>query len=42
VTGWRNKLIAFIGSKFPIIVVTRVGAAILRKMRLETHQGNSK
>ncbi|MEZ7842884.1 MAG: SDR family NAD(P)-dependent oxidoreductase [Opitutales bacterium] len=42
VTGWRNKLIAFFGSKFPIIVVTRVGAAILRKMRLETHQGNSK
>ncbi|MFT5623296.1 MAG: short-subunit dehydrogenase [Bacteroidia bacterium] len=42
VTGWRNKLIAFIGSKFPIIVVTRVGAAILRKMRLETHKGNSK
>ena len=41
VTGWRNKLIAFFGSKFPIIVVTRVGAAILRKMRLETHQGNS-
>ncbi len=42
VTGWRNKLITFFGSKFPIIVVTRVGAAILRKMRLETHQGNSK
>ena len=42
VTGWRNKLIAFFGSKFPIIVVTRVGAAILRKMRLEIHQGNSK
>ncbi len=42
VTGWRNQLIAFFGSKFPIMVVTRVGAAILRKMRLETHQGNSK
>ncbi len=42
VTGWKNKLIAFFGSKFPIIVVTRVGAAILRKMRLEAHQGDSK
>ena len=42
VTGWKNKLIAFFGSKFPIIVVTRVGGAILRKMRLEAHKGDSK
>lgn len=42
VTGWKNKLIAFFGSKFPIIVVTRIGGAILRKMRLEAHKGDSK
>ena len=42
VTGWKNKLIALFGSKFPIIVVTRIGAAILRKMRLEAHKGDSK
>jgi short-subunit dehydrogenase len=42
VTGWKNKLIAFFGSKSPIVMVTRVGAAILRKMRLEAHKGGSK
>ncbi|CAA6691770.1 Unannotated [Lentimonas sp. CC19] len=42
VTGWKNKLIAFFGSKVPIIVVTRIGGAILRKMRLEAHKGDSK
>ena len=42
VTGWKNKLIALFGSKLPIIVVTRVGGAILRKMRLEAHKGDSK
>jgi short-subunit dehydrogenase len=42
VTGWRNKLIAFLGSKFPILAVTRIGGAILRKMRLEAHKGDSK
>lgn len=42
VTGWKNKLIALFGSKFPIVVVTRIGGAILRKMRLEAHKGDSK
>lgn len=42
VTGWKNKLIAFFGSKFPIVVVTLIGGAILRKMRLEAHKGDSK
>jgi len=41
VTGWKNKFIAIVGSKFPIMVVTRIGAAILRKMRLEAHKGES-
>ncbi len=42
VTGWKNQLIAFLGSKFPIVIVTRVGGAILRKMRLKAHKGGSK
>lgn len=41
VTGWKNKCIAFFGSKFPIVAVTRIGGIILRKMRLEQHKGNS-
>lgn len=41
VTGWKNKCIAFFGSKFPIAAVTRIGGIILRKMRLEQHKGNS-
>jgi short-subunit dehydrogenase len=41
VTGWKNRLIALFGSKCPIVVVTRVGGAILRKMRLEAHKGSS-
>lgn len=42
VTGWKNKLIAFFGSKLPIVMVTRLGGAILRKMRLEAHKGDPK
>lgn len=38
ITGWKNKLIAFLGSKLPIVLVTRVGGALLRKMRLEAHK----
>jgi len=38
VTGWKNKCIAFFGSKMPICVVTRIGALILRKLRLEQHK----
>ncbi|MGB0744504.1 MAG: hypothetical protein ACPGSB_08250, partial [Opitutales bacterium] len=35
VTGWKNKCIAFFGGKAPRVWVTRVGGAILRKMRLK-------
>lgn len=42
VTGWKNKIISAFGSKFPIVAVTRVGGIILRKMRLEAHQGVNK
>jgi short-subunit dehydrogenase len=38
VTGWKNYLIAFFGSKLPIVAVTRIGGAILRKLRLEQHR----
>jgi short-subunit dehydrogenase len=38
VTGWKNKLIALFGSKVPLVAVTRIGGAILRKMRLEKHK----
>lgn len=38
VTGWKNKCIAFLGSKLPITWVTRIGAVILRKLRLEQHR----
>jgi short-subunit dehydrogenase len=38
VTGWKNRCIAFFGSKMPIVAVTKVGAKILRKMRLEQHK----
>ena len=37
VTGLKNQIIATLGSKFPILVVTRAGALLLRKMRLEIH-----
>ena len=35
ITGWKNKLIAFFGSKCPIVLVTRIGAFLLKKMRLK-------
>lgn len=38
ITGWKNQLIALIGSKAPIVAVNRIGAMILRKMRLEQHK----
>ena len=38
ITGWKNKVIAFFGSKLPILLVTRVGGAVLRKMRLEAYK----
>lgn len=38
ITGWKNHCIAFLGSKLPIVAVTRVGGAILRRMRLEQHR----
>jgi short-subunit dehydrogenase len=38
VTGWTNRCIAFFGSKMPLRAVTRIGAKILRKMRLEQHK----
>lgn len=41
VTGWKNKLIAFFGSKLPIVLVTRICGVVLRKMRLEAYQKSS-
>lgn len=38
VTGWKNRCITFLGSKLPIVAVTRIGGIILRKMRLEQHR----
>jgi short-subunit dehydrogenase len=38
ITGWKNYCIAFFGSKMPLVAVTRIGAIILRKMRLEQHK----
>ena len=38
ITGWKNKLIALLGSKLPIVLVARAGGALLRKMRLEVYK----
>lgn len=38
VTGWKNRCIAFFGSKMPLLAVTQMGAFILRKLRLEQHK----
>ncbi len=38
ITGWKNKLIALLGSKLPIVLVVRFGGALLRKMRLEVYK----
>ena len=40
ITGWKNRLIAFLGSKLPIVLVTRIGGAFLRKMRLEAYKNH--
>lgn len=38
VTGWKNRCITLLGSQLPITTVARVGAIILRKLRLEKHR----
>ncbi|MEC7287533.1 MAG: SDR family NAD(P)-dependent oxidoreductase [Verrucomicrobiota bacterium] len=38
ITGWKNRLITFLGSQLPLVAVTRIGAGILRKMRLEKNK----
>ena len=38
VTGWKNRLITSLGGTLPITWVTRIGAIILRKLRLEQHK----
>jgi short-subunit dehydrogenase len=40
VTGFKNRLISSAGRFFPLTWVTRIGGAILRKMRLEQHTKN--
>ena len=37
INGWTNRLIAIFGGTLPKTWVTRVGGAILRRMRLERH-----
>ena len=37
VTGWKNKCIAFFGSRTPRVLVKRIGGYNLRKLRLEQH-----
>lgn len=39
VTGWKNRLIAAFGGTVSKRLSTRIGGAILRKMRLEVHKG---
>lgn len=38
VTGLKNRCITLLGSQLPIATVARVGAIILRKLRLEKHR----
>jgi short-subunit dehydrogenase len=38
VTGWKNRLITSFGGTLPLTWVTRMGAVILRKLRLEQHR----
>ena len=35
ITGWKNKLAAFLGSKLPVVWTTRIGGFFLRKIRLK-------
>ncbi len=39
VTGWKNRLIASFGGTVSKRLSTRIGGAILRKLRLEAHKG---
>lgn len=39
VTGWKNRLIATFGGVVSKRLSTRIGGAILRKLRLEAHKG---
>lgn len=39
VTGWKNRLIASFGGVVSKRLSTRIGGAILRKLRLEAHKG---
>ena len=38
VNGWKNSCIALFCSKMPLLAINRIGAFILRKMRLEQHK----
>ena len=38
VNGWKNYIIALFCSKMPLLAINRVGALLLRKMRLEQHK----
>lgn len=38
INGWKNNCIAFLCSKIPLLAINRIGAFILRKMRLEQHK----
>lgn len=38
VNGWKNSCISLFCSKMPLLAINRIGAFILRKMRLEQHK----
>ena len=38
INGWKNSCIALFCSKMPLLAINRIGAFILRKMRLEQHK----
>ena len=40
INGWKNYLIAFFCGKMPLLAINRIGALLLRKMRLEQHKNN--
>ena len=40
VTGWKNSLVAFLGSKTPKVLGVRLSGVILRKMRLERYRSS--
>lgn len=41
VTGWKNRWIALLGAHLPKVLGVRLTAGVLRKMRLEAHQGGN-